>query len=111
MKAVLTDKMREVLSRRSRVRWKLNSCTLLKFLQSNKVDDEKVGICVNLNVGKLVEVVTGEVFPIRGEVWETNLDAYAGSVGKYRGSQLKQRRKLARKLLNIINQYLLESTT
>lgn len=111
MKAVLTDGMRKVLSRRSRGRWRLHRYTLLEFLRSNKVLNESVGVCINLSVNELVEVVTGEVFPIRGRAWETNMNAYARSAGKYRGSQLKQRRKLVRKLLNIIDQYLLESTT
>lgn len=111
MRAILTNTIRDNLgwwSRESLERTRLN---LLTFVRSGRPENNNVGICTNFRCLYLTNIVTGTYYPIKGEPWQTNEDMYysnqfGGTL--YKGSQLKQRRKLAIKLVNVISQYLKE---
>jgi hypothetical protein len=111
MRAKLTPKVIEVLSIYSVDELIHARAGLYKLLSSTHHIRTGLGLCSNLNIHGLVKTVTGKAFPIKGEPWEDAGNAYLrhrklGTM--YKGDQLKQRRKLAVKLIKVIDQYLEE---
>lgn len=115
MKAVLTQKIRSAASIYPKHNLQETRYELLKFVRGGKVTWERQGLCSNFNVGPICYAITGESFPIKDKPWTTGANTYYPTnilytpSLKYVGNQLKQRRKLAVKLINVIDQYLLET--
>lgn len=83
---------------------------LLEFVRGTGYLDTEVGLCTNFGVNHIVDAM-GDSYPIKGKPWESNMSVYCNSraSGKlYQGDQLKQRRKLAVRIIKIIDQYLKE---
>lgn len=116
MKAILTAEVRKYCKYVSDATLLNTRDRALQFVRTGRVRDTNVGLCSNINARDLIEVMTGTCYPIKGYVWETSQQAYANTVfhgrrdEKYKGHQLKQRRKLAIKLINVIDQYMKETS-
>ena len=115
MKAILNTALKLELNSYFRGTLYELQAVLLDFIRNGHVYDKRLGICSNLSLGKLVYYMTGTSTPIKGRPWETNHDVYHNTAkwdsdgAKYKGSQMKQRKKLAVKLLKSIQQFLAES--
>lgn len=115
MKAILNSATRAHLSYKLDNELLNMKDRLLYFVRTGKVNNTNIGLCANLRITGITESVTGTPYPIRGHAWENNVHAYwdtlsGGRAGeKYKGHQLKQRRKLAIKLINVIDQYMKET--
>ena len=115
MKAILNDHIRGCLKYVPRSDMISAKARLLNFVRTGWVYDKRIGLCNNLHTRDLFYTITKTQYPIKGYVWETNQQAYNATVfdrvgEKYKGTQLKQRRKLAIKLINVIEQYLKETS-
>ena len=112
MFAVLSKEVKEHLLCYELEHLLLIKSRLLLFVRTGFVNTTRVGLCNNFTLGGMVRTVTGTGYVIQGKPYHTKRQAYAEHANNdtlYIGDQLRRRRKLAIRLINIINQHIKEN--
>ena len=112
MFAVLSKEVNEYLMYYDLHRLLLIKSRLLLFVRTGFVNNTMVGLCSNFELAGMVRTVTGTGYVIQGKPYQTKRRAYAEHANNdtlYVGDQLRRRRKLAIRLINIINQHIKEN--
>lgn len=112
MFAVLSKEVNEYLMYYDLHNLLLIKSRLLSFVRTGFVNNTMVGLCNNFELSGVVKRVTGKSYVIQGKPYQTPRQVYIEHVNNdtlYVGDQLRRRRKLAVRLINIINQHIKEN--